>query len=64
MMIDDLDGALEMDDDGPLMEISYGDGPSMTLMMCWMMMVESMMMVMMYDGDGGAHVGDGHTCSS
>ena len=26
MMIDDLDGALEMDDDGPLMEIVYGDG--------------------------------------
>ena len=21
-------------------------------------------MVMMYDGNGGAHVGDGHTCSS
>ena len=34
MMIDDLDGALEMDDDGPLMEITYGDGPLMTLMMC------------------------------
>ena len=27
LMIDDLDGALEMDDDGPLMEIAYGDGP-------------------------------------
>ena len=26
-MIDDFDGALEMDDDGPLMEIAYGDGP-------------------------------------
>ena len=37
MMIDDFDGALEMDDDGPLMEIAYGDGPLMTLMMCWMM---------------------------
>ena len=35
-MIDDFDGALEMDDDGPLMEIAYGDGPLMTLMVCWM----------------------------
>lgn len=26
LMIDDFDGALEMDDDGPLMEIAYGDG--------------------------------------
>ena len=25
LMIDDLDGALEMDDDGPLMKIAYGD---------------------------------------
>ena len=44
LMIDDFDGALEMDDDGPLMQIAYGDGPLMTLMMCWMMLVESMMM--------------------
>ena len=27
LMLDDFDGALEMDDDGPLMEIAYGDGP-------------------------------------
>ena len=38
MMIDDFDGALEMDDDGPLIEIGYDDGgddgdPLMTLMM-------------------------------
>ena len=26
LMIDDFDGALEMDDDGSLMEIAYGDG--------------------------------------
>ena len=26
LMIDDFDGSLEMDDDGPLMEIAYGDG--------------------------------------
>ena len=29
-------------DDGPLMEIAYGDGPLMTLMVCWMMLVERM----------------------
>ena len=29
-----------------------------------MVMVAMMDYVMMYDGDGGAHVGDGHTCSS
>ena len=27
LMIDDFDGALDMYDDGPLMEIAYGDGP-------------------------------------
>ena len=27
LTIDDFDGALDMDDDGPLMEIAYGDGP-------------------------------------
>lgn len=27
LMIHDFDGALEMDSDGPLMEIAYGDGP-------------------------------------
>ena len=27
LMIDDFDGALDMDDDGPLMESAYGDGP-------------------------------------
>jgi len=27
LMIYDFDGALEMDDDGTLMEIAYGDGP-------------------------------------
>ena len=27
LMIDNFDGALEMDNDGPLMEIAYGDGP-------------------------------------
>ena len=43
-MIDDLDGALEMDDDGPLMEIAYVYD-DWTLMICM-------------DGDGGAHVGD------
>ena len=26
LMIDDFDGALEMDDDGPLMENAHGDG--------------------------------------
>ena len=26
LTIDNFDGALEMDDDGPLMEIAYGDG--------------------------------------
>ena len=44
MMIDDFDGALEMDVDGPLMEIAYGDGPLMTLMMCLLMLMEPMMM--------------------
>ena len=44
MMIDNFDGALEMPNDGPLMEIAYGDGPLMTLMVCWMMLVEPMMM--------------------
>ena len=27
LMIDDFDGALELDDDGPLMEIAYGYRP-------------------------------------
>jgi hypothetical protein len=44
MMINDLDGVLKIDDDGPLMEIAYGDGPLMTLMVCWMMLVKPMMM--------------------
>ena len=26
LMMNDFDGALEMDDGGPLMEIAYGDG--------------------------------------
>ena len=26
LMIDDFDGALDMDEDGPVMEIAYGDG--------------------------------------
>ena len=38
MMIDDLDGALEMDDDGPLMEIAYGDGPHTWWSLAWMTM--------------------------
>ena len=31
-------------DDDPLIEIAYGDGPLMTLMECWMMLMEPMMM--------------------
>ena len=26
LMMDDFDGALEMGDDGPVMDIAYGDG--------------------------------------
>ena len=50
LMIDDFDGPpMETAHDdgslyGPLMEIAYGDGPLMTLMMCWMMLVEPIMM--------------------
>ena len=38
-MIDDFDGALEMDDDGPLMEIAYGDGPHTWWSLAWMLMI-------------------------
>ena len=42
LMIDDFDGAVEMPDDGPMMEITLlvlcmdDDDPLMNLMMCWM----------------------------
>jgi hypothetical protein len=65
MMIDDLDGALEMDDDGPLMEIAYDDdGPLMTLMMWWSPWWCSPWWCcgahddVALDDDGGAPVGD------
>ena len=37
LMMDDFDGALEMDADGPLMEIAYGDGQLQPLMEPMMM---------------------------